>query len=65
MLVIIKELKNLQSERDGTKFEVKDLAAAKRKAAKEQCFHGTHMVIETEGGLLLAHKSDGRWFHAN
>nr|7C78_A Chain A, AcrIF9 [Photobacterium damselae] len=59
---IIKEVQNINSEREGTQIEATSLSQAKRIASKEQCFHGTVMRIETVNGLWLAYKEDGkRW----
>ena len=58
----ITEKQNQESVRQGKTVECKDLAAAKRHATKNQCFHGTVLTIETsELGNMLAVKKDGKW----
>jgi len=61
---LVRELQNLQSHRDGEIIEAKDLPAAKRKASREQVFHGTVLVIEDLSGNRLAHKESGSWINA-
>jgi hypothetical protein len=57
----VTEKQNLQSERKGEMISAKNLTAAKRKASKMQCFHGTVMVISTVDGVELCYKKDGKW----
>lgn len=64
MRVIITEKQNAASQRSGKTHEVKDLAAAKRLATREQMFHGTTMTIETAEGRLLATKKRSEWTDA-
>ncbi|MDD9154935.1 hypothetical protein PVK64_01850 [Aliivibrio sp. S4TY2] len=59
---IIKEVQNINSEREGTQIETSSLSQAKRIASKNQRFHGTVMRIEAINGSWLAYKEDGkRW----
>lgn len=59
---VIKEVQNINSDREGIHIETVSLSQAKRIASKKQCFHGTVMRIETVNGFWLAHKEDGkRW----
>ena len=58
----IEETTAVYARRSGNTVQAKDLASAKRKASKAQCFHGTVMNIFTEdGSVLLAYKSKGKW----
>ena len=61
MRVIITEMQNSGSYREGTKHNVKSLTSAMRLATKNQCFYGTVLTVETENGELLASKSEGKW----
>ncbi|MCG8608967.1 MAG: hypothetical protein MI864_00385 [Pseudomonadales bacterium] len=58
---IIKEVQNLNSEREGDRIEASSLTQAKRTASRNQFFQGTVLRIESEGGFLLAYKKDGQW----
>lgn len=59
---IIKEVQNINSDREGVKVETTSLTSAKRIASKNQLFHGTVLRIESENGNWLAYKEDGnRW----
>ncbi|WP_318493444.1 hypothetical protein [Photobacterium leiognathi] len=59
---IIKEVQNINSEREGTRIETASLSQAKHIASINQCFHGTALRIETVDGLWLAYKEAGkRW----
>lgn len=58
---VITEKQNVNSIRKGLVIEAADIAAAKRRASREQMFHGTVMTIENEFGTLLAIKQDGKW----
>ena len=60
---IITEKQNLNSVRAGVSFDAKDLAAAKRIAAREKMFQGTVMTIE-QNGRLLAYRESGKWVNA-
>ena len=63
MSYIISEVQNVNSTRKGFQFSG-DLTAAKRKASSEQFFQGTVMKIETESGVLVAYKENGKWHNA-
>lgn len=58
---VVTEKQNVNSVRNGLVIEAADLAAAKRRASREQMFQGTVMTIESESGALLAIKQDGKW----
>ena len=58
---VVTEKQNVNSVRNGLVIEAADLAAAKRRASREQMFQGTAMTIESESGALLAIKQDGKW----
>ena len=61
---LISEVQNQFSEREATKVTAKNLTAAKTKASKMQCFHGTWLKIHAENGSLLASKSPRNgWFN--
>ena len=63
----IAEMQNTQSRRKAQKILAKDLASAKRKASKAQCFCGTVMAIgheiDSEGYItdVICTKVDGKW----
>lgn len=51
-----------RSAENGTSISVASLTAAKTRAAKDQCFQGTVLMIEDEHGDLVAQKKYGeRW----
>ncbi len=60
---IIHELQNLNSVREGTRFEG-TLRAAKAKASIEQMWQGTVLKITTENGITVAVKDSntGKWY---
>lgn len=64
MQVVVTEKQNASSQRAGELHEVKDLAAAKRIATRNQMFQGTTMTVETTDGRLLATKERGEWTDA-
>lgn len=57
---IIKEVQDVNSEREGTQIEAKNLSAAKRSASRGQFYQGTVLKIESESGVLLAYKEAGK-----
>jgi ribosomal protein L19 len=57
----VTEKQNINSTREGTTITAANLSAAKRKASRMQCFHGTVMTIENESGSLLSSKTGSRW----
>ena len=63
----IAEVQNVGSFSKAEKITAKDLASAKRKASKSQCFYGTVLQIGTkvnESGFILnpiATKVNGKW----
>lgn len=63
----IAELQNPFSYRKAEAIQAKDLASAKRKASKMQCFYGTVMAISdeiNEDGFILnaiCKKINGKW----
>lgn len=61
MKLVIKEVQNLNSNRNGETIEVSNMRQAKRKATSMQCFHGTVLKIERESGELLAYKDGNKW----
>lgn len=62
MKFIIKEVSNINSEREGYSVSVSSLSQAKRIASKKQAFFGTVLKIEAENGQVLAYKKDsGNW----
>ena len=65
MKYIIKETQNTQSDREGQMIEVSTLSLAKRAATLRQCFQGTVLKVESEGGNLLAVKENGKWRDIN
>lgn len=59
---IIKEIQNVNSEREGVTIEAADLSQAKRKASRNQTFKGTTLRIETINGACLSYKESGsKW----
>ena len=58
---IIKEVQNINSEREGVRIETTSLTQAKRIASRNKVFQGTVLRIESDGGFLLAYKKDGQW----
>ena len=60
---IITEKQNLNSVRNGAKFQAKDLTAAKRIATREKMFSGTVVTVE-QNGRLLAYRENGKWVNA-
>ena len=56
----ITEKQNVQSRREGSTVEAKDLSDAKHKASKMQCFQGTVLEISDTSGVLSI-KKDGKW----
>lgn len=59
---VIKEVQNLNSDREGVSIRANSLSCAKRTASRNQGFHGTTLKIETENGALLAYKEpDQKW----
>ena len=64
MKYIISECQNINSQRYGHEYESESLSQAKRFASKVQCFYGTVLKIEDEGGHLVAYKQDGKWINA-
>lgn len=60
---IIHELQNLNSVREGVRFEG-TLRAAKTKASREQMWQGTVLKITTENGIAVAIKDrdSGKWY---
>ena len=61
---IISEVQNVNSQREGHEYESESLSQSKRFASKVQCFYGTVLKIEDEGGHLVAYKQDGKWINA-
>lgn len=59
---IIKEVQDVNSEREGTQIEAKNLRAAKRAASRGQFYQGTVLKIENEIGILLAYKESGKFW---
>ena len=57
----ITEVQNVNSSREGMKFEAKNLSAAKRIATREQVFAGTVLKIHDEDGNILSTKLAGKW----
>ena len=49
------EAQNINSVREGTEIQAKNLASAKRAASKSQCFQGTVLKIE-QNNQLVAYK---------
>lgn len=64
-IYIIKETQNVNSDREGIKFEGETLTQAKRFASRNQSFQGTTLKIEDENGALIAFKESGKsWVNA-
>jgi len=64
MQVIIKEVQNINSDREGSKIIVKSLKGAKIAATNRQCFEDTVLKIEDTKGNLLAYKTSLQgWFN--
>lgn len=61
MKIIVRELQNRQSTREGQTIEAKTLSAAKTKATKDQMFQGTVLTLEDEHGNQLAYKDNAKW----
>jgi len=57
------EAQNVNSTREGTEIQAKDLTSAKRAASKAQCFQGTVLKIE-QNGVLVAYKENNVWINA-
>jgi len=59
----VSETDHFNSIRDSEEIKANNLSAAKRKASRMQCFHGTTLKIMDEAENLLAYKDeDGpRW----
>lgn len=58
---VVTEKQNAHSVRKGLVIEAADLAAAKRRASREQMFQGTVLTIEDQAGNLLAVKHGKKW----
>lgn len=59
---VIKEVQNINSDREGVTIRSNSLSCAKRTASRNQSFQGTTLKIETENGALLAYKEpDKKW----
>lgn len=56
----ISETQNVNSTREGTVIQAKNLTSAKRAANKAQYFQGTVLKVE-QNGRLIAYKEDGVW----
>ena len=54
------EAQNVNSTREGTEIQAKNLASAKRAASKSQCFQGTVLKIE-QNGRMVAYKDANGW----
>jgi hypothetical protein len=54
------EAQNINSVREGTEIQAKNLASAKRAASKSQCFQGTVLKIE-QNNQLVAYKDANGW----
>ena len=54
------EAQNINSVREGTEIQAKDLTSAKRAASKAQCFQSTVLKIE-QNGCLVAYKDANGW----
>lgn len=62
---IIKETQNVNSDREGVKFEAETLTQVKRFASRNQSFQGTTLKIEYENGTLVCFKESGKsWVNA-
>jgi len=61
MMYIIRELKDMNSEREGYYLECSDLSTAKRLAARKQVFYGTVLTIEHGHDELLSYKEGAEW----
>ena len=57
---VIKEVQNINSDREGVSIWANSLLCAKRTASKNQSFQGTTLKIETENGMLLAYKEPNK-----
>lgn len=58
---VVKELNDINSEREGVRVEASSLSQAKRLASRDQFFIGTVLRIEDENGNRLAYKQGQRW----
>ena len=58
---IITKKENVNSYRESDKIKAKNLSSAKRKASSMQFFKKTVLTIESESGILLATKVNGKW----
>ena len=67
MKLYVAEIQDVSSFRKAEEIEVKDMAAAKRKASQMRCFEGTVLEIGDsvdENGFLtnkICRKVDGKW----
>jgi hypothetical protein len=61
---IIKELQNLQSDRQGKPYQSVSLAGAKQYATINKAYYGTVLVIESKSGERLAYTGRrGNWIN--
>jgi len=62
----ITEKQNINSHREGYTVEASTLTQAKRAARRNQAFHGTVLVIESNGHTLAATDvNTGKWIAQN
>lgn len=61
----ITEKNDTGSARTGYQFKGKSLSAAKTSATKKKLFQKTILTIESQDGILLSVKKDGKWTDLN